>query len=89
MTVPKLPILSISQTYVSSTILAFNDTVSGSSNPPTCGPRTCTSNNPNVPWDDGTQLFTVKTRGALDVAGTYTVILTCSLTNYPKVTGVS
>jgi hypothetical protein len=33
-------------------IPAFSDIVSGSTSPPTCGDRTCTSNHPNVPWDN-------------------------------------
>ncbi len=90
MTVPTLPALSISQTYASKTIPAFEDTYSGSSNPPTCGLRSCsTSGSPNVIWDDATQLFTVQTLGASDVVGTYTVTLTCKLASYSSNTAAS
>ena len=82
MTLPTLPSLSISQTYFSTTIPAFEDTYSGSSNPATCGLRTCTSDNPNVVWDNNSQLFTVQTLGASDVVGTYTVTLTCTLNDH-------
>ena len=50
---PNLPPVSIDQTYIATTIPAFGDAVSGSSNPPTCGARTCSSNNhPNVAWNN-------------------------------------
>ncbi len=89
-----LPALSIDQTYVSTTIPALLDTVTELSRIYTngvtnCGVRTCISNNSNVVWDNASQLFTVKTLGALDVAGVYSVSLTCSLTNYPTVAAQS
>jgi hypothetical protein len=59
MTAPALPNLIIEQTYAQTRIAAFNDITSGSSDPVTCGTRTCTSNNPNVVWDDANQQFTV------------------------------
>ena len=83
--VPTLPDVTVDQYYVPKTIPAFGDTISGTTNPPTCGLRTCTSNNLNVVWDYFDQLFTVKTRGEFDVVGTHTVRLTCSLINYPSV----
>ena len=82
MTVPTSLSLTIDNTYVSTTIAAFGDTASGTITPLACGLRTCTSNNPNVIWDNATQLFTVKTLGALDVAGIIAVTLTCQLTSY-------
>ena len=74
---------------MSSTITAFGDSFSGTTNPPICGLRTCSSDNLNVIWDNTSQKFTVKTLGASDVAGTPTVTLTCSLTNYSAVSAVS
>jgi hypothetical protein len=89
MIVPTLPDVAVDQFYVPKTIPAFGDTISGSTNPPICGPRTCTSNDLNVVWDNATQTFTVISRGKLDVAETPTVSLTCSLKDYPAVPGVS
>jgi hypothetical protein len=68
---------------VSTTILPFKDLLSGTTSPPTCGPRTCSSgNNPNVVWDNANQLFTVS-KLPEDVPGTSSsVTLTCSLTSY-------
>jgi hypothetical protein len=59
MAVPNLPDLTIDQAYVATTIAAFGDTISGSSNPPTCFARTCNSNSPNVIWNNASQLFNV------------------------------
>jgi hypothetical protein len=63
--------------------------VSGATNPPSCLARTCTSNHANVVWDDVAQRFEVKTLNLADVAGTNTVTLTCSLTNYPAIPSAS
>ena len=50
---PTLPQLNIGQLTPPSFIAAFKDSFSGTSNPPTCGPRTCSSgNNPNVIWNN-------------------------------------
>jgi hypothetical protein len=40
-------------------------------------------------WDNPNQKFTIKSLGTLDVAGTYTVGLTCSLTSYPAVSSAT
>ncbi len=82
MTVPTLSAMYIDQTYIATTIPAFGDTISGSTNPLTCGARICTSTSLNVVWDSIDQLFTVKTLGAADVVGTFIVTLSCSLDLY-------
>ena len=53
MTVPILLDISIDQFYTPTTIAAFGDSFSGLTNPPTCGLRTCSTDNayPNVIWD--------------------------------------
>ena len=61
MIIPSLPTLTIDQYYTATTIPAFGDILSGTTNPPTCGPRTCSSDNTKVVWDDATQLFNVQT----------------------------
>ena len=88
MVTPTLPPINVPQSYTPTTIAAFGDTTSGSSSPPTCLSRACTSNNPNVVWNNASQLFTVQSL-ATDVTGISTVILTCSLTSYPAVPAVS
>ena len=89
MTIPTLPAININQYYASTTIPAFNDTLSGFTNPPTCKARSCTSSHPNVVWDNASQLFTVQTLGTLDVRGIFTVTLTCSLTSFTAVAAAS
>jgi hypothetical protein len=89
MTAPTLPSVSINQNYVSTTIVAFGDTISGSTVPPTCLARTCTSSSPNVVWNSAGQLFTVKTLGISDVLGTSTVTLSCFLASYIAVNAMS
>jgi hypothetical protein len=88
-TVPTLRDITIDQTYATTTIPAFGDATSGSYVPLACGLRTCTSDNPNVIWDNAHQQFTVQTLGASDVLGTSTVTLNCSLQNYLGVTAAT
>ena len=64
--------LTIDPSYVPTTIAPFKDITSGSTNPPTCGDRTCSSDNPHVVWSATTQLFTVSFITG-DVAGITTV----------------
>ncbi len=79
MIAPVLPPLTIDSTYVPTTILAFGDTYSGTTSPPTCGPRVCFSTSPNIVWDNDSQLFTVQAT-QYDVPGTsYLVTLLCGL----------
>ncbi len=85
---PNLSAMSISQLTPPTTIPAFKDTFSGTTDPPTCGPRDCLSNNPNVVWDYATQLFTVQYL-TTEFEGTSTVELVCHLTTYPTVPGIS
>ena len=52
MIVPLLPNVEITQAYTTTFLDAFKDLISGSTSPPACGPRTCsTSGSPNVGWD--------------------------------------
>ena len=88
MTVPTLAALSINQNSSPTIIPAFGDTYSGATSPPTCLARTCTSNNPNVIWNDVSQWFSVQPL-ITDVAGTPTVTLTCSLASYSTVSAIS
>jgi hypothetical protein len=86
MVVPTLNPVTVNQIYPDTDVLAFGDTKSGTSNPLTCGDRTCsTTGSNNVVWDNTNKKFTIKSLGASDVAGPYTVQLTCSLTSYPNV----
>ena len=86
MVVPTLNPVTVNQIYPDTDVLAFGDTKSGTSNPLTCGDRTCTTTGSNnVVWDNTNKKFTIKSLGASDVEGTYTVQLTCSLTSYPNV----
>ncbi len=77
--------LSIIQTSAAITFPAFGDTTSASSNPPTCGPRTCTSNDFNVIWDYATQLFTLLYSSSNTPNTSRIIQLACSLSNYPSV----
>ena len=52
MIAPSIPDKTVYQTSTTSYIDAFPDYASGTTNPPTCGARTCTSNHQNVPWDN-------------------------------------
>jgi hypothetical protein len=86
MVVPTLNPVTVTPYYPDTDVLAFGDTKSGTSNPLTCGARTCsTTGSNNVVWDNTNKKFTIKSLGASDVAGPYTVQLTCSLTSYPNV----
>ena len=51
MIAPSLPALAVTRTYTATYINAYSDNVSGTTSPPTCGPRICTSDHPNVDWD--------------------------------------
>jgi hypothetical protein len=88
MVMPTLPPMSIDQFALPTTIPAFKDIFSGTTSPPTCLARTCSSKNPNVVWDNGTQLFTVQSL-TTDLEATSTVTMTCSLTTYPTVSAIS
>ena len=72
MITPTLTDETVTQNYITKFLEAFKDYVSGATNPPTCGARTCTSNHTNVPWDNTNKRFEIKTLGAADVAGTST-----------------
>jgi hypothetical protein len=52
MIAPTLNAETVTQNYITKFLEAFKDFVSGATNPQTCGTRTCTSNHPNVPWDN-------------------------------------
>ena len=52
MIAPSIPAQTVYQTSTTSYIDAFKDYASGTTNPPVCGARTCSSNHPNVPWDN-------------------------------------
>ena len=73
MIAPSIPAQTVYQTSTTSYIDAFPDYASGTTNPPTCGARTCTSNHPNVLWDNIIQKFEIKTLGSADIEGTYKV----------------
>ena len=51
MIAPSLPDLEVTRAYIDTYINAYSDNVSGTTNPPTCGARICTSDHPNVLWD--------------------------------------
>ena len=88
MVVPTLNPVTVTPTYPDTDVLAFGDTKSGTTL--TCGARTCsTTGSNNVVWDNTNKKFTIKSLGASDVAGTYTVQLTCSLTSYPTVSSAT
>ncbi len=61
MIAPSLPNLAVTRTYIDTYINAYSDNVSGTTSPPTCGPRICTSDHPNVEWEDVGQIFRVHT----------------------------
>jgi hypothetical protein len=89
MIMPTLPAsMSIDQFFTPMTIPAFKDSFSGTTDPPTCLARTCSSNSPNVVWDNPTQLFTVQSLNT-DLEATTTVTMTCFMTNYPTVSAIS
>ena len=85
MIIPALPDLTIDENFVSTTILPFKDILSGTTSPPTCGARTCSSNNSKVFWEPDNQLFNIDSLSESEVAGTSTVTITCSLSDFPSV----
>jgi hypothetical protein len=52
MITPTLTDETVTQNYITKFLEAFKDFVSGTTNPQTCGARTCMSDHPNVPWDN-------------------------------------
>ncbi len=72
MIAPSVPNVEITQAYTTTFLDAFKDLISGSTSPPACGPRTCsTSGSPNVGWEYINQRFTIKSLGTEDVVGMY------------------
>jgi hypothetical protein len=52
MIAPSVSNVEITQAYTTTFLDAFRDLISGSTSPPACGPRTCsTFGSPNVSWD--------------------------------------
>ena len=57
MIAPSLPNLEVTRAYIDTYINAYSDNVSGTIEPPECGARICTSDHPNVLWEDVGQKF--------------------------------
>jgi hypothetical protein len=52
MITPTLTAETVNQNYITKFLEAFKDYASGTTNPPTCGARTCSvTGSPNVSWD--------------------------------------
>ena len=83
-----MPDVTVPQTYTTTYINAFPDDYSLRTNT-NCGIRTCTSDHPNVIWDDPTQKFAIQSLGASDVVGTKTAVLTCSIFDNDQVPEVT
>ncbi len=82
MIAPILPDLEVTRAYIDTYINAYSDNVSGTTSPPTCGARICTSDHPNVLWEKVGQKFKVSTKGLGDIVGTSIVTLSCKLELY-------